>query len=83
MLTASLCANEPLLSAAFPWHPAQAWERFAAALPQTAVGYLYVSEAHLEGSDLKTRMRDAIRQNRRWVLPGGCSGSCWLLGVSR
>lgn len=49
-----------------PCAAAQAWERFAGALPATAVGYLYVSEAHLEGSELKIRMRDAIRQNRRY-----------------
>lgn len=43
----------------------QAWERFCARLPHTAVAHLFVSEAHLEGSDLKGRMRQAIRQNRR------------------
>jgi len=43
----------------------QAWRRFCEALPETAVGYLFVSEQHLAGTDLKQRMRDAIRANRR------------------
>lgn len=48
-----------------PCHPSQAWRRFAAALPETAVGHLFVSEQHLAGTDLKERMRDAIRANRK------------------
>ena len=41
-----------------------AWAAFAAALPATAVAFLYVSEHHLGATDLKQRMRDAIRANR-------------------
>lgn len=43
----------------------QAWRRFADALPGTAVGHLFVSEQHLVGTDLKERMRAAIRANRK------------------
>ncbi|GAB4819352.1 hypothetical protein N2152v2_006398 [Parachlorella kessleri] len=43
----------------------EAWERFCSSLPGTAVGYLFVSEQHLRGTDLKARMREAIRENRR------------------
>lgn len=43
----------------------QAWRRFADALPDTAVGHLFVSEQHLVGTDLKERMRAAIRANRK------------------
>ncbi|CAL8463490.1 g3024 [Coccomyxa elongata] len=42
-----------------------AWARFTAALPHTAVAYLYVSEHHLGGTSLKIAMRDAIRVNRK------------------
>lgn len=42
-----------------------AWGRFTAQLQHTAVAYLYVSEHHLGGTDLKIRMRDAIRINRK------------------
>ena len=42
-----------------------AWEAFTAALPETAVAYLYVSEHHLLNTSLKKRMRDAIRENRK------------------
>ncbi|KAK9815520.1 hypothetical protein WJX72_005004 [[Myrmecia] bisecta] len=42
-----------------------AWERFCQVLPQTAVGYMYVSEHHLLRTDLKERMIVAIRQNRK------------------
>lgn len=42
-----------------------AWEAFTAALPETAVAYLYVSEHHLLNTSLKKRMRDAIRDNRK------------------
>ena len=42
-----------------------AWETFTAALPETAVAYLYVSEHHLLNTSLKKRMRDAIRDNRK------------------
>lgn len=44
----------------------QAWDRFTRALTDTAVAYLYVSEQHLRNTDLKTRMRDVIRINRRF-----------------
>ncbi|CAL5226309.1 g9154 [Coccomyxa viridis] len=43
----------------------QAWERFTLALEDTAVAYLYVSEQHLRNTDLKVRMRDAVRLHRR------------------
>ena len=43
----------------------RAWESFTRALSTTAVAYLYVSEQHLRGTDMKIRMRDAIRINRR------------------
>ena len=42
-----------------------AWERFSKALEATAVGYMYVSEHHLKHTDLKIRMRDVIRVNRK------------------
>ena len=42
-----------------------AWARFTQALAQTAVGYMYVSEHHLKHTDLKIRMRDVIRINRK------------------
>ncbi len=42
-----------------------AWAAFATALPATAVAFLYVSEHHLGATNLKQRMRDAIRANRR------------------
>ena len=41
------------------------WARFTKALEQTAVGYMYVSEHHLKHTDLKIRMRDVIRVNRK------------------
>jgi hypothetical protein len=43
----------------------QAWRRFCDSLQHTALSYLYVSERNLAGTDLKLRMRDAIRANRR------------------
>lgn len=46
----------------------QAWERFTTALSTTSVAYLYVSEHHLEGTGLKILMRDAIRENRKYVV---------------
>ncbi len=46
----------------------QAWERFTLALEDTAVAYLYVSEQHLKNTDLKIRMRDAVRIHRRYDL---------------
>ena len=42
-----------------------AWEAFTAALPETVVAYLYVSEHHLLNTSLKKHMRDAIRDNRK------------------
>lgn len=44
----------------------QAWETFTKELQHTAVAYMYVSEHHLARTDLKKRMQDAIRENRRW-----------------
>jgi len=41
-----------------------AWEKFTVALSQTAVTHMYASEHHFRGTDLKVRMRDAIRANR-------------------
>ena len=46
----------------------QAWESFTKELQHTAVAYLYVSEHHLARTDLKKRMQDAIRENRRWAI---------------
>ena len=43
-----------------------AWEMFTGALSDTAVAYLYVSEHHIKGTSLKTDMRDAIRENRKY-----------------
>lgn len=45
-----------------------AWKKFSEELQYTAVAYLYVSEHHLARTDLKKRMQDAIRQNRKCVL---------------
>lgn len=42
-----------------------AWERFTAELQHTRVSFMYVSEHHLVRTDLKQRMMDAIRENRR------------------
>ena len=42
-----------------------AWQQFTDALPTTAVAYLYVSEHHLGGTNIKIAMRDAIRVNRK------------------
>ena len=44
-----------------------AWERFAEDLKQTRVSFMYVSEHHLVRTNLKQRMMDAIRENRRWL----------------
>ncbi len=44
----------------------QAWDDFTRTLEATAVAHLYVSEQHLRNTDMKTRMRDAIRINRRY-----------------
>eukprot|EP00884_Botryococcus_braunii_P006272 jgi/Botrbrau1/15646/Bobra.4_1s0030.1 len=46
-----------------------AWERFCMALPETAVGYMYVSEHHLLRTNLKLQMRRAIRENRKRAPP--------------
>lgn len=43
----------------------RAWTAFCAALPDTHVGFMYVSEHHLMGSNLKVKMRDHIRENRK------------------
>lgn len=46
-----------------------AWADFTAALPETLVSYIYVSEHKLRGTDLKNRMRTAIRYNRKVLGP--------------
>ena len=46
-----------------------AWQRFTDALADTAVAYLYVSEHHLGGTNIKISMRDAIRINRKCARP--------------
>ena len=46
-----------------------AWQRFTDALAGTAVAYLYVSEHHLGGTNIKISMRDAIRINRKCAPP--------------
>ncbi|KAK9795568.1 hypothetical protein WJX73_002300 [Symbiochloris irregularis] len=46
-----------------------AWEMFTNALLDTAVAYLYVSEHHIKGTNLKTDMRNAIRANRKEAPP--------------
>lgn len=46
-----------------------AWADFTAALPDTIVSYIYVSEHKLRGTDLKNRMRAAIRYNRKVLGP--------------
>lgn len=46
-----------------------AWEEFTAALPETLVSYIYVSEHKLRGTDMKNRMRTAIRYNRKILGP--------------
>ena len=43
----------------------EAWQKFAEELQNTDVGYLYVSEHHLVQTNLKNKMRAAIRQNRK------------------
>ena len=42
-----------------------AWKTFSKELQYTTVAYLYVSEHHLARTDLKKRMQDAIRVNRK------------------
>lgn len=42
-----------------------AWERFTKDLQKTRVSFMYVSEHHLVRTDLKQRMMNAIRENRR------------------
>ena len=44
-----------------------AWQTFTEDLKQTHVSFMYVSEHHLMRTDLKVRMMDAIRENRRRV----------------
>mmetsp|Transcript_18336 Transcript_18336/g.51364 ORF Transcript_18336/g.51364 Transcript_18336/m.51364 type:complete len:560 (-) Transcript_18336:2509-4188(-) len=46
-----------------------AWAEFTSQLRNTAVAYLYVSEHHLIRTNLKVKMRDAIRDNRRAAPP--------------
>ena len=40
------------------------------------MGYLYVSEHHLMGSDLKVKMRDLIRENRKCA-----TAAVWILSL--
>ncbi len=56
----------------------QAWHDFTRTLQATAVAHLYVSEQHLRNTDLKVRMREAIRINRRCgsFCPHCCSSRC-------
>lgn len=42
-----------------------AWEKFTADLKDTRVSFMYVSEHHLLRTNLKERMIEAIRENRR------------------
>ena len=42
-----------------------AWETFTEDLKQTRVSFMYVSEHHLVRTNLKQRMMEAIRENRR------------------
>ena len=53
-----------------------AWEMFTGALLDTAVAYLYVSEHHIKGTNLKIDMRDAIRANRKYACPLGPGPIC-------
>jgi hypothetical protein len=41
------------------------WRAFADQLHDTAVSHMYASEHHFRGTDLKARMRAAIRINRQ------------------
>eukprot|EP00241_Pyramimonas_parkeae_P002672 CAMPEP_0114225824 /NCGR_PEP_ID=MMETSP0058-20121206/889_1 /TAXON_ID=36894 /ORGANISM="Pyramimonas parkeae, CCMP726" /LENGTH=508 /DNA_ID=CAMNT_0001336477 /DNA_START=57 /DNA_END=1580 /DNA_ORIENTATION=- len=45
-----------------------AWERFTENLKFTAVTHMYASEHHFRNTDIKIRMRDAIRANRGKML---------------
>eukprot|EP00892_Ulva_mutabilis_P006334 jgi/Ulvmu1/4072/UM019_0050.1 len=65
------------------------WKRFLGDIPDTALAFTYVSEAHLKRTDLKVKMRAAIRLNRilsprrdpevckhisnMWFNPTGCN----------
>lgn len=42
----------------------EGWKRFLNDIPETALAFAYVSEAHLKRTDLKVKMRAAIRLNR-------------------
>ena len=46
-----------------------AWRRLAAALPNTAVSFLYVSEHHILRTDIKDKLRAAARANRARLPP--------------
>jgi hypothetical protein len=46
-----------------------AWHKFAKALPETVVAYMYVSEHKLIGTDLKHDMRTVLRYNRKILGP--------------
>ena len=46
-----------------------AWRRLAAALPATAVSFLYVSEHHILRTDIKDKLRAAARANRSRLPP--------------
>lgn len=47
----------------------KAWEHFADELKHTNVSFMYVSEHHLLRTNLKQKMMDAIRDNRRCSFP--------------
>lgn len=49
-----------------------AWKRFTDELHLTNIGYMYVSEHHLLRTNLKVRMREIIRENRKCAPPPPC-----------
>jgi hypothetical protein len=66
-----------------------AWREFAAGLRHTNVQYMYASEHHFMRTDLKTRMRDAIRVNRKAQTKAHdpevvrCVGNMWCVHTRR
>ena len=46
-----------------------AWRKFAQAMPETAVAYMYISEHKLKGTDLKHHIRTVLRYNRKILGP--------------
>ena len=53
-----------------------AWERFTQELKETRVSFMYVSEHHLVRTNLKQRMMDVIRENRRCSNTSHVSSHC-------